>query len=376
MEAPIQEPPTDIRPDATSRRHWAAIPIWDGGSRNGSARGAAALLAVGAVLAFLWLARVLLLPVALGIFLAAAVAPVVIGLNRLRVPHVLSALAGTLLTTAVIAGVVAVLYDSLVTFAQELPAYESRIRAGLTAIASHFANLQQQGETLVTAPMGGVKVQQGLPWGSVLVGTAQGALALAAQATVAVFTLYFALAEAPRFREKLIALLARDPSAREHVFAAFGEIYRDIEHYVVNRLLLNAALGTILGTIYAAYGLRHAAIWGVGTALLHFIPYVGPAIGLVPPTLMAILQYGTVKDVSFVSGVYVLLVALQGNLFDPIVLGKQLRLSSIAIFLGSLFWFWIWGPVGLFLAVPLLSCTRAACRQFPRVRVVADLLGE
>lgn len=50
--------------------------------------------------------------------------------------------------------------------------------------------------------------------------------------------------------------------------------------------------------------------------------------------------------------------------------------SSIAVFLGSLFWFWIWGPVGLFLAVPLLSFTRAACTQFPRAKVVADLLGE
>jgi predicted PurR-regulated permease PerM len=155
-----------------------------------------------------------------------------------------------------------------------------------------------------------------------------------------------------------------------------GEIRRDIEQYMANRLLLNAGLGAVLWAVYAAYGLKHAAVWPLGTALLHFIPCVGPAVGIIPPTLMAVLQFGTVKDVAAVAGAYVVLMSLQGNLADPILLGKQLRLSAIAVFLGSLFWFWIWGPVGLFLAVPLLSSIRAACSHFPRTKVVAEMLAE
>lgn len=336
-----------------------------------------AVLAAGAVLAFLWLARELLVPVTMGIFLASAVWPVVSRLERLKVPHPVAAAAGTVLMSALAAGVVAILYNGLAALAQELPAYPDRIRAALGAITSHVTHLQQQGETLVTpAAPGSVKVQQELPWGSVLFGTAQGALAQAAQATVAVFTLYFALADAPRYREKLLAAFGRDFAARQRALALLGEIHRDIEQYVVNRLLLNAALGAALWAVYAAYGLEHAALWGIGTGLLHFIPYVGPAVGLVPPVLMAVVQYGTVKDVSVVAGIYLLLLSLQGNFVDPIFLGKQLRLSAIAVFLGSLFWFWIWGPVGLFLAVPLLSATRAACRHFPRGKVLADFLGD
>ena len=335
-----------------------------------------ALLAASAVVAFLWLARELLVPVTLGIFLATAVSPIVARLERLRVPHSVAALAATLLTSVVVVGVAAVLYGGLAAFAQELPAYEERIRAVLRAITSSVTHLQQQGETLVTPPPGGVKVQQELPWAPALVGTAHGALALAAQATVAAFTAYFALAEGPRYREKLLTALGPDPAARRRALTVFREIHRAIEQYMVNRLLLNAALGVVLWGVYAVYGLEHAAVWGLGTALLHFIPYVGPAVGLVLPTLMAALQYGTVKDVSIVAGLYVLLVSLQGNLVDPILLGKHLRLSSIAVFLGTLLWFTLWGPVGLFLAVPLLSSTRAACRHFPRTRVVAELLGE
>jgi predicted PurR-regulated permease PerM len=334
------------------------------------------IVAAGGVLAFLWLARELLIPVMLGIFLAAAVSPIVSRLERLRVPRAVAALAGALLTSVVVGGVVAILYNGLAALAQELPAYEERIRDTLRAIVSHVVHLKTQGETLVTPPPDGMKVQETLPWGSFLVGTAQGALAVAGQATVAAFTLYFALADGPRYREKLLAALRRDPDARQRAVRALGEIHRDIGQYVANRLLLNAGLGAVLWAVYAGYGLKHAAVWALGTALLHFIPYVGPAVGIVPPTLMAALQFGTVKDVAAVAGVYVVLVSLQGNLADPILLGRQLRLSALAVFLGSLFWFWIWGPVGLFLAVPLLSSTRAACSQFPRTKVWADMLAE
>ena len=335
-----------------------------------------AVIAAGAVLAFLWLARELLVPVTLGVFLAFAVSPVVVRLERARMPRAVAALVATLLTSIVVAGVLAVLYGGVAAFAQELPAYEDRIRAALRAIASHVTRMRARGETFVAPAPGAVKIDQDLPWAPVLVGTAQGALALVAQATVAVFTLYFALAEGPRYRAKLLAALARDAAARQHALAVLGEIHRDVEGYVVNRLLLNAALGAVLGVVYAVYGLKHASLWALGTALVHFIPYVGPALGLVPPTLMAFLQYGTVKDVASVAGIYVVLVSLQGNLADPILLGKQLRLSAIAVFLGSLFWFWIWGPVGLFLAVPLLSAIRAASRHFPRTKLVADVLGD
>jgi predicted PurR-regulated permease PerM len=335
-----------------------------------------AILATGAVLAFLWLARELLLPTTLAIFLAFTVHPVVKALERRKVPRSLAALAGTLLATAAVALVVAVLYDRITSFWDELPRYQHRLREALRLV-THTANkVQAQTDVLVRPTPGAVKVNEGVPWGVLIVGTAQGAVAFAAEATVAVFALYFSLAEGPRYREKLLAVLGRDPEARTRALSALREIHDDIERYMVNRLALNAVLGLITFGVYALYGLEHAAVWGLTTALLHFVPYVGPAVGLLLPTAMALLQYGTAKDVAIVAGIYLGLVSLQGNVVDPIFLGKQLRLSSIAVFLGSLFWFWIWGPVGLFLAVPLLSAVRIACSHVPRLRFVAEFLAE
>ena len=349
----------------------------DGGRRSRLAERSLAVLAAGAVLAFLWLARELLLPTVLAIFLGFAVHPVVAWLERRKVPHSVAALVGTLLATIVVGAILVALYQQVSSLWQELPAYEDRIREATRAVSRKVSTLQRQGDDIVKTPSGGgVKVQQGVPWGVLLVGTAQSALALAAQATVAVFALYFSLAEGPRFREKLLAAFGRDTTARQRAIVTLGEIHRDVEQYMVNRLVLNAALGVVTWAIYAVYGLEHAAIWGLTTALLHFVPYVGPAVGLALPTLMALLQYGKVKDVVVVAAIYIALVSLQGNVVDPIFLGKQLRLSAIVVFIGSLFWFWIWGPVGLFLAVPLLSSIRAVCAHVPRLRVAAEFLGE
>ena len=334
------------------------------------------VLASAAVLAFLWLAREFLLPAVLAVFIAFTVHPVVSWLERRRLPRWLAAVLGTLLATAVVAVIGVLLYSSASGFWAQLPEYQERLRGALQAVTRHVTHLQRQGEEMVKPPPGGVKIQSSVPWGTLLLGTAQGALALTAEATIAVFTLYFALAEGPRFRQKLLRALSRDAEARDHAVIALREVHQDLERYMVNRVLLNGALGLVTWAVYALYGLEHAAIWGLTTGLLHFVPYVGPAFGLLLPAGMALLQFGDLQHVGVVSAIYIALVALQGNVVDPLFLGKQLRLSSIVIFLGSLFWFWIWGPVGLFLAVPLLSAIRIVCGHIPRLQVVSDFLGE
>lgn len=338
---------------------------------------AQAILAAAAVLGFLWFARSLLVPAALGVVVAFSVRPIVRGLVRRRVPRPAAAAAGTIVATAVVVALAALLWSRVGAFADELPGYEGRLREAAAGLRRHAAHLQARSEQLVEAPRqpGKVKVQETVPWGTLLLGTAQGALELAGQVTVAIFMIYFALAEGPRFREKLLAR-ARRPLAQARVRAALDELHRDVEQYMLNRVLLNGLLGLVTWGVYALYGLDHAEIWGITTALLHFVPYVGPAVGLALPAAMALLQYGSWGPVAVVSGIYTVLVSLQGNVVDPIFLGRQLRLSALVVFLGSLFWFLIWGPVGLFLAVPLISTARILCKYTRRLRPLAELLAE
>lgn len=338
---------------------------------------AQAVLAAAAVLGFLWLARALLVPAALGAVMALSVRPLVRRLVRRGMPTPAAAAVGTILATVVVVALAALLWNRVGAFVDELPGYEGRLREVATKLRRQAAHLQARSEQLVEPPRqaGQVKVQESVPWGSLLLGTAQSALELAGQATVAIFMIYFALADGPRFREKLLAR-ARRPGARARTLAALDELHRDVEQYMLNRVVLNALLGLVTWGAFALYGLEHAEIWGFTTALLHFVPYVGPAVGLVLPSAMALLQYESPGRMAGAALIYGVLVSLQGNVVDPIFLGRQLRLSALVVFLGSLFWFLIWGPVGLFLAVPLISTTRILCKYTPRLRPLAELLGE
>jgi predicted PurR-regulated permease PerM len=334
------------------------------------------VLAVGATLAFCYLLRELLVPVVLAIVLAFTVHPFVAWLERRKVPHVLAAVAGTLLATAAVALVVVVLYGGVQDFAQELPAYEDRLRQALGRISRGLFHLRAQTQQIEPPRQPGtVRVEEGVPWNALFLGTAQGALAVAAAAVVALFVLYFALADGPRYRRKFLEHAATDPESRARAHLALEELHRDVSQYMWNRIFLNGILGVVTWLCFLPW-LDHAGLWGITTALLHFIPYVGPAVGLTLPVLMAVIQYGTLKHAVIAGAVYMTLVSIQGNLVDPIFLGKQLRLNALAVFVGSLFFFWLWGPIGLFVAVPVLSTIRIACRYLPRLRAFADFLAE
>lgn len=345
--------------------------------RNSSAtERSLAVLAAGATLAFCYLVRELLVPSVLALVLAFTVHPFVAWLERRKLPHALAALAGTLLAAAAVVTVFVALYSGVQDFARELPAYQDRLRETWGRISSGLFHLRAQTQQIEPPRQPGtVRIEEGVPWNALVVGTAQGALAVAAAAAVALFVLYFALAEGPRYREKFLEHAGKDPAARARAHLALEELHRDVSQYMWNRILLNGILGIVIWLCYALW-LDHAAMWGLTTALLHFIPYVGPAVGLALPVLMAVLQYGTLKHALIAGGVYLALVSIQGNLVDPIFLGKQLRLNALAVFVGSLFFFWLWGPIGLFVAVPVLSTIRIACKYLPRFGAIADFLAE
>ncbi len=335
-----------------------------------------AILAVGAALGFSYLIRELLVPCVVALVLAFTVHPLVAWLERRRVPHVVAALVGTVIATGFVVLLLGILYGRMQELATELPAYESRMREAWAGISRRVLHLRAQTQQLAPPRQPGtVRVEENLPWTALILGTAQGALALAGAATMAVFVLYFALAEGPRFRRKFLAHAGREPESHARAVAALEELNRDVSQYMWNRILLNAVLGVVVWICYAPW-LEHAGAWGLTTALLHFVPYVGPALGLVLPTLMAALQYGRLGYVLLAGGIYVVLVSLQGNVVDPIFLGRQLRLSALVVFVGSLFFFWLWGPVGLFVAVPVLSTVRIACKYVPRLAPIADFLAE
>lgn len=188
-----------------------------------------------------------------------------------------------------------------------------------------------------------------------------------------VFLTYFLLANEPLVRRKLAGLLpgGYELQRREHLL---GEIELAASHFLATVAVINIGVGVITASALWAVGVPNPVLWGGIAGLLNFVPYVGPmvTVGLiavaalagVDPTARALLA-----PAAFV-GVHL----TESNFITPFALGRHLPLNTVAMFLGLLFFGWLWGIPGAVLAVPLTVCVKLVCDHVPTLAHIGELL--
>jgi predicted PurR-regulated permease PerM len=127
---------------------------------------------------------------------------------------------------------------------------------------------------------------------------------------------------------------------------------------------------------FRALGVEQAAILGLFAGLFNSIPYFGPVIVSGATAVIAFLQFGTINMALLVSGVALMITTLEGFLLTPWLSGRAARMNAVAIFVGLLFWGWVWNVWGMLLAVPMLMVTKAVCDHVEEFKGIGELLGE
>jgi predicted PurR-regulated permease PerM len=136
-----------------------------------------------------------------------------------------------------------------------------------------------------------------------------------------------------------------------------------LSRYIVTVTIINTGLGIVTASVFWMLGVDDALLWGALVGLLNFAPYVGPFIALIILCLAGVTQYG-MELVSLVpAAVYFGINLLEAQFITPTVLGRHMRLNPLILILWILVWGWLWGPVGVLLAVPLLVCIKLAAGQ-------------
>jgi predicted PurR-regulated permease PerM len=182
-----------------------------------------------------------------------------------------------------------------------------------------------------------------------------------------------ALPEVSLVRRKLAETLDRQD--RREMLAAIDEIAVKVRLYLGTTFLTSMLTGLASAGWSLAIGLDLALVWGVLNFLLNFVPIVGNIIGILPPTLYAVVQFqGASMPILVLIGFLVLQIAIS-NFVDPALQGRRLALSPFAIVVALAFWSWMWGLAGALLAVPLTAAGVIAADHFPRTRWFARLLA-
>lgn len=377
------DPPADARtdgpatgaveaqhPDAHADAHPAPAPR----PRSSTAAVVLATLAVGYTL---WAMQTLLLPILLAMFFALIGNPILRVLQKLHVPRFLGALA---VLSAGIAS--AVLMGSLLAapagdLMRELPREMRQVAPKLRDVIKPVQDARKGAESIARVAGGGgdaapVRVVRAEddPYRALVATPRMVASVLA----VVLLTLFF-MVYGDDLQRKALALL---PGRQQKRFTRdlLQSIEREVSRYVLTITLINAGLGLAFAGMLAALGLGlpEALMWGTLAAMLNYMPYVGPLIGVAATLMMGFVHFDTPLEALLPAGGYLLLHTLEGQLLTPIVLGRRMAISPLVLILGLMSFGWLWGVVGLLLAVPLLACVKLVLERLHGMEAWARLM--
>lgn len=306
----------------------------------------------------------LLVPIVFGLFLALVAWPLVGALERRgarRGVALAGAIGAVLLVVATVTGVLALSVAELVVL---VPVYEDRLRDLIGQVRTLLAGF---GITADPETLPGILTPGTLA--SIARSTAAAVSSAAAALFVLTFTLIYALLGAPRLEARARAALGDRHAALEGV-ERFGA---DLRRYLVVRAQLGLFAGVLTFVVFLAVGVPLPVLWAFVIFAAAFVPNVGTILGLVPPTILALLDGGPLAGGAVVAGVLLINLA-QDYLLQPRMMGTELNLAPLVVFLSIAVWAWLLGPAGALLAVPLTVGLVAILEAHPSSRPIALLL--
>jgi predicted PurR-regulated permease PerM len=333
------------------------------------------LVALG-VVAFLYLARPVVLPVFLACTAGMTLKPLIRWLSYCHIPPGLSAavVLGLLVFAAGIG--FSQLGRPAIAWMKEAPQHMTELRQRLQKIvpgAARFSqaaaavnNLGATEEEQKRAPSVELKPSR-LPgifnWtGTFLVGAGE-----------TLVLLYLMLASGDLFLQKLVRVMPTMGDKKRAVEISH-EIQRQISSYLFSVSLINLGLGILVSASLFWLGVPNAAMWGTLVAVLNFIPYFGPVSGIFLLGTVGLLTFDTLWKAILPSAWYLLLHLLEANLITPMLLGRRFTLNPVVIFVFLIFWTWLWGVPGALLSVPILVSIKVVCDRAPSMSPVSELL--
>lgn len=329
----------------------------------------------------LHLARDVLIPLALAILLAFLLAPAARRLERLRLGRLGSTLAVALLGIAVVGAVGWVATNQAVSVAAKIPEYRENIAAKIrafhdapdTAIGKAAEAIQELEKEAAPAAKP-IAVTETPPTALAAIGEWAEPVAkpFATSLAVIVFTILMLL-HRENMRDRLIGVVG---AGRITVTTqAMGEAAARVSRYLFMLLVINAGFGIPFGIALHFIGIPNALLWGLLATLLRFIPYAGVWIALAMPALLAVAIDDGWSMLAWTLGAFFLLELVLVNIAEPVLYGRSAGLSALAVILAAIFWTWLWGPVGLLLAMPITVCITVIGRHVPQLAYFNMLLG-
>jgi predicted PurR-regulated permease PerM len=187
--------------------------------------------------------------------------------------------------------------------------------------------------------------------------------------------IYLLLASGDLFLQKLVRLTPT-LSGKKRAVEISHEIQQSISNYMFSVSMINICVGTVVSIGLYFMKVPNPAMWGMLVAILNFVPYFGPVVGVTLLAAVGLLTFDTPAQQILPPLWFLLIHLLESNFVTPILLGKRLTLNPVAIFVSLIFWVWLWGIPGALLSVPILVCIKIICDRIPSISYFGELIGD
>ena len=338
------------------------------------------IIAAAVVFACIYYASSVLITLICALLIAFVLDPGVALMERLRIPRWLGALIMVLLGLAAVYLVVYLVYDRAVAFFNQLPQLTVPIQRVVGRIENWARNLWQS-TTGVLPPAAAepgvatVRVQQeSQQWVQSLARGFGSVYAFTVTVMFIPFLVFFMLTSKNRLWASTLNLFALE--RRQQVEDVIAGISHMARQYVLGNALVALISAALLTPIFFAVGLPYALVVGLISAVLTLIPYLGVALSLGPPFLIALVQFDRGGPLLVITvGVFAVhLVAV--NILTPKLVGHSVKLNALAVTISMMFWGWLWGAIGLVLAVPITAGFKAVCDNIPSLKPYGNWMGD
>ncbi len=352
------------------------------------------------VIAGLYLAREVLVPITLALLLGFLLAPLVSLLRRIGLPKTVAVLSATAVALGVILLLGTVIGTQVADLAGDLPRYEGTVEAKIESVRSyatdhvaHLFNGLNENLLHVAAPGGGaaapaaapvdtsqhkpvtVQVEQPSPSPFQLAELVlMPALSPLATAGIILIVTVFMLLQQEDVRDRLIRLFGSTDLHRTTL--ALDDAGYRLSRYFLVQLGLNTAFGIIIGVGLLFIGVPNPVLWGILATLMRFVPYIGSLIsGVLPVALAAAVDPGW-SMAMWTAALFLITEPIMGQVVEPLVYGHSTGLSPLSVVVAAIFWAWLWGPVGLILSTPITLCLVVLGRHIEPLQFLDVLLGD
>jgi len=338
--------------------------------------GALTILASAAVLTLIYVGKLILVVILVSILLSFVLAPLVDFMVRFQIPRAVGAMVAVMLLVGALGAASYVSYSRALEFMHEVPKYKAKIQALGAKIREQAEQIQQTEETVLSEEQDQkavVTVKQSSSWTDLVSRNANSVSELVLALTFIPFLVFFMLSWQDHVRSATVMLFSMEN--RNSAYVMLGLIARMIRSFIVGNFIIGVFISACSIAVFGAIGLPYFYFLGAISGFLSLIPYLGVLFAVLPP-LIADLGHLTTATASLIIITVLGLHLIAMNVLYPKILGKRLRLNPLAVTLALLFWGWLWGAMGLILAVPITGAVKVICDHIERLRPYGAWLGE